>query len=182
MCQLLAEQADDPRTEADTGQAGEQGFGMLAQQLLQRRVGLDQGRLTQGPGQGFGVGSVAVSRSNAARVETATDPSRRWRTAVGRRTRSDRAQGRLVQRDEIVRRAGGSRRAAAWSSAPSRPGSGCCRRESSTCQRVCWTLKGVSQLLVSQVTDAEQRLTVEAEATGCVQHSLGQTGADRGLR
>ena len=41
---------------------------------------------------------------------------------------------------------------------------------------------GVSQLLVSQVTDAEQRLTVEAEATGCVQHSLGQTGADRGLR
>ena len=70
---------------------------MLAQQLLQRRVGLDQGRLTQGPGQGFGVGSVAVSRSNAARVETATDPSRRWRTAVGRRARSDRAQGRLVQ-------------------------------------------------------------------------------------
>ena len=27
-----------------------------------------------------------------------------------------------------------------------------------------------------------ERLTVEAEATGCVQHSLGQTGADRGLR
>ena len=124
----------------------------------------------------------AIWRSNAARVETATDPSRRWRTAVGRRARSDRAQGRLVQRDEIVRRAGGSRRAAAWSSAPSRPGSGCCRRESSTCQRVCWTLKGVSQLLVSQVTDAEQCLTVEAEETGCVQHSLGQTGADRGLR
>lgn len=41
---------------------------------------------------------------------------------------------------------------------------------------------GVSQLLVSQVTDAEQCLTVEAEETGCVQHSLGQTGADRGLR
>ena len=55
MCQLLTEQADDPCAEAGTGQAGEQGFGMLAQQLLQRRVGLDQRQLAQRMRQEDGV-------------------------------------------------------------------------------------------------------------------------------
>lgn len=41
---------------------------------------------------------------------------------------------------------------------------------------------GVGQVLVCQATGSEQRLTLEAKAAGCMQHRLGQAGADRGLR
>ena len=49
--QLLAQQGHHPCTQAFAGQACEQGFGMLTQQVLQRWIGLDQRRTGQRAGQ-----------------------------------------------------------------------------------------------------------------------------------